>query len=216
MHSWWTLYPTLPTSLFVSLASLPTLYSPSLYPPPPSLSQIHPFFRMYDENCEEVISNWVTKAMEQIRIMKRFPSDLSLASSGSSLSGGWSSSHSGRTSAVHKLSLSASVPHPTDYMDVQWAFRPGMLSFHPFLPLFPSLSLPSPSHIRSLSHSSSLYLSLSLHLLLSHASSDHFSIFCSSCNNWSSLFCILLFSSVLLVSGWFWCYVCVITPEQVW
>ena len=81
---------------------------------------MHPFLRIYDENCEEVISNWVTKAMEQIRIMKRCPSDLSLASSSSSMSGGWSSSHSGRTSAAHKqFSHTASIPHPTDCMDVQ-------------------------------------------------------------------------------------------------
>ena len=43
----------------------------------------------YEDNSEEVISAWVRRLMEQFRIMKRFPSDLSLASTSSSASG-WS------------------------------------------------------------------------------------------------------------------------------
>ena len=53
----------------------------------------------YDDSNDEVISQWVRKVQEQTRILlnsKRFPSDVSLASTSSSASG-WSgvSGHSG-------------------------------------------------------------------------------------------------------------------------
>ena len=42
-----------------------------------------------------MISSWVTKAIEQMRVMKKFPSDLSLASTSSTHStSGWSNSGS--------------------------------------------------------------------------------------------------------------------------
>lgn len=64
----------------------------------------HPFLKLHDHNCEEVISSWVTKAIEHIRVMKRFPSDMSLASNSSSTSTSAWSSHSGRLPAGHMVS----------------------------------------------------------------------------------------------------------------
>ena len=68
------------------------------------LAQTHPFLKLHDHNCEEVISSWVTKAIEHIRVMKRFPSDMSLASNSSSTSTSAWSSHSGRLPAGHMVS----------------------------------------------------------------------------------------------------------------
>jgi len=61
----------------------------------------HPFLMFYEDNSEEVISAWVRRLMEQMRIMKRFPSDVSLASTSSSASG-WSgmSGHSSKFSST--------------------------------------------------------------------------------------------------------------------
>ena len=55
----------------------------------------------YDDSNDEIISQWVRKVQEQARILKRFPSDVSLASTSSSTSG-WSgvSGHSGVQRAI--------------------------------------------------------------------------------------------------------------------
>lgn len=57
----------------------------------------------YDDSNDEIISQWVRKVQEQARILnsKRFPSDMSLASTSSSASG-WSgvSGHSGGQRAI--------------------------------------------------------------------------------------------------------------------
>ncbi len=62
--------------------------------------QVHPFLMLFNDSGEEMISAWVRRTLEQIRIMKRFPSNVSLASSSSSTSG-WSglSAHSGKVSS---------------------------------------------------------------------------------------------------------------------
>ena len=58
----------------------------------------------YDDSNDEIISQWVRKVQEQMRILnsKRFPSDISLASTSSSASG-WSgvSGHSGQRVLSH-------------------------------------------------------------------------------------------------------------------
>ena len=65
----------------------------------------------YEDNSEEVISAWVRKLMEQFRIMKRFPSDISLASTSSSASG-WSSM------SGHSSKFSSAMPGQAfQYMD---------------------------------------------------------------------------------------------------
>lgn len=74
---------------------------PILNPPP----QKHPFLMYYDDSCEEIIAVWVRKVMEQIRIMKRFPSDMSLASTSSSASG--RSGISGQSSRITTSSAQA-------------------------------------------------------------------------------------------------------------
>ena len=84
--------------------------------------QKHSFLLLHEENCEETISSWVTRAMEHIRIMKRFPSDVSLASSSSSTSV-WSG-HSGRTGTsgtgiVPKLGHSSSYLSGIEFMETQ-------------------------------------------------------------------------------------------------
>lgn len=65
----------------------------------------HPFLMYYDDSCEEIIAVWVRKVMEQIRIMKRFPSDMSLASTSSSASG--RSGISGQSSRITTSSAQA-------------------------------------------------------------------------------------------------------------
>jgi len=51
--------------------------------------QEHEFLRVYGERGEEVVSVWVRRVQEQMRILhsKKFPSDLSLTSTSSSWSG---------------------------------------------------------------------------------------------------------------------------------
>jgi hypothetical protein len=65
--------------------------------------QRHPFLHAHEDNCEEIISDWVIKRIEHIRIMKRVPSDLSLASSSSS-----TSIRSGNSSTTNRIPVAAS------------------------------------------------------------------------------------------------------------
>lgn len=59
------------------------------------LLKAHPFLKLHESDCEETISSWVTKSIEQMRLtMKRFPSDLSLASTSSTHSTGGRSNSS--------------------------------------------------------------------------------------------------------------------------
>ncbi|CAI8006468.1 Dual specificity mitogen-activated protein kinase kinase 5 [Geodia barretti] len=57
----------------------------------------HPFLLHYDDGGEEVIAVWVRRLLEQMRIMQRFPSDTSLASTSSSVASGWSGTSLGRS-----------------------------------------------------------------------------------------------------------------------
>lgn len=68
----------------------------------------------YEDNSEEVISAWVRRLMEQFRIMKRFPSDLSLASTSSSASG-WSGLSGPSSKFASSLSGQA-----FQHMDTSW------------------------------------------------------------------------------------------------
>lgn len=75
----------------------------------------HPFLMFYDDSNDEIISAWVRKSQEQLRMtMKRFPSDISLTSTSSSAAGGSSSARSGHSS--NKLASSVSA-QPFMYMD---------------------------------------------------------------------------------------------------
>jgi hypothetical protein len=57
----------------------------------------HPFLLHYDDGGEEVIAVWVRRLLEQMRIMQRFPSDTSLASTSSSVASSWSGVSLGRS-----------------------------------------------------------------------------------------------------------------------
>lgn len=80
--------------------------------------QQHPFLMFYDNGNEEIVSSWVRKMLEQIRIMKRFPSDMSLASTSSSASG-WSGI-SGHSSSKLASAVSGSSGQTFQYMDTSW------------------------------------------------------------------------------------------------
>lgn len=67
------------------------------------VAQEHEFLLMHSERGDEVVSVWVRRMQEQMRILhsKRFPSDLSLASNSSSWSG--MSGHSGNRMTTHQV-----------------------------------------------------------------------------------------------------------------
>ncbi|KAL5482038.1 hypothetical protein EMCRGX_G022318 [Ephydatia muelleri] len=68
----------------------------------------HPFFMYHESTSDDVVANWVTRSLEQFRIMKRFPSEASLASTSSS-------SWSGYSTRMSSSSHASGHAHP--YMD---------------------------------------------------------------------------------------------------
>lgn len=68
----------------------------------------HPFFMYHESTSDDVVASWVTRSLEQFRIMKRFPSEASLASTSSS---SWSGYSTRMSSSSHTSS------HTHQYMD---------------------------------------------------------------------------------------------------